>query len=83
MINGTLTVDLTYGVCRAVQLENTIGRLNIGTLTFSAANSQAVVTSTSVDGSTSGTLTRTNAEFFASADRFPSLTAHLLKEQHR
>jgi len=83
MINGTLTGDLTNGVCRAIQLESTVVSLNLGTLTFTAANNQLAVTNTSVDGSASGTLTRMNAEFFGSADCFPSLTAHLLKEQNQ
>jgi hypothetical protein len=67
----------------AIQLENTFVGLNLGTLTFSAANNQLAVTNSCVDGITPGTLTRTNPQFFASADRFPSPTAHLLKEQNQ
>jgi hypothetical protein len=58
--NRTLTVNVTNGVCRAIQLGSTFSSTSTGTLTFSAASSQLTLTNIHVGGSSSGTLNMTN-----------------------
>jgi hypothetical protein len=58
--NRTLTVNVTNGVCRAIQLGSTFSSTSTGTLTFSAASSQLTLTNIHVGGNSSGTLNMTN-----------------------
>jgi hypothetical protein len=58
--NRTLTVNVTNGVCRAIQLGSTFSSTSTGTLTFSASSSQLTLTNIHVGGNSSGTLNMTN-----------------------